>query len=160
MTDLSIETHWQPEVPALWPGAYSSAHMVRFNDRVDLPVDAAPDWGGDPANTNPEQALAASLSSCHMTTILTLATKSGWPVGSHGDHTVACWVKHPKGQMPVTRIDLHPDVRFEAGSVMEPQAMDQMQDRTHRCCFVANTLAAGVEVNIIVQSDIGGNHGR
>ena len=28
------------------PGKQSNAHKVRFNDRYDLQVDAAPDWGG------------------------------------------------------------------------------------------------------------------
>lgn len=158
MTDLSIETHWQREAPALRPGAYSNAHKVRFNDRIELPVDAAPDWGGDPDLTNPEQALAASLSSCHMMTFLALAAKAGWPVASYDDHAVAHLGKNAKGQMCVTRIDLHPRVRFDAGFAVEPRAMEQMQDRAHRYCFVANSLAESVEVNIVAQTDAGAAH--
>ena len=61
MSDLAIQLHWQRAEAALKTGSYSNAHTVQYNSRYDLPVDAAPDWGGDPANTNPEQALAGAL---------------------------------------------------------------------------------------------------
>jgi organic hydroperoxide reductase OsmC/OhrA len=80
MSDLSIQLHWHRTTPDLKPGAYSAQHVVQYNNSADVLVDAAPDWGGDPASTNPEQALAAALSSCHMMTFLALAAKAGWPV--------------------------------------------------------------------------------
>ena len=42
----------------LQTGRYSNAHTVQYNRAYDVQVDAAPDWGGDPEHTNPEQALA------------------------------------------------------------------------------------------------------
>lgn len=156
MSEMSIHSHWQREAPSLRPGAFSSAHTVRFNDLHALPVDAAPDWGGDAVNTNPEQALAASLSSCHMMTFLALAAKAGWPVASYRDHAVAHLGKNAKGRMSVTRIDLHPVVGFDPGFSVDRQALDQMQDRAHRYCFVANSLADSVQVNIVAQPDAGG----
>lgn len=149
MSALSIQLHWQRAEAALMAGAYSNAHSVQFNDRYDLSVDAAPDWGGDPANTNPEQALAAALSSCHMMTFLALAAKAGWPVASYHDHAVAHLGKNPKGQMSVTQIDLHPVVRFDTGFAVDAATLAEMQDRAHRYCFIANTLADSVAVNIL-----------
>ncbi len=149
MSALSIDLHWQRQEAHLKTGAYSNAHSVQYNGRYDLPVDAAPDWGGDPAHTNPEQALAASLSSCHMMTFLALAAKAGWPVASYHDHAVAHLGKNPKGQMSVTRIDLHPVVRFDTGFAVESATLAEMQDRAHRYCFIANTLADSVAVTIL-----------
>ena len=149
MSDLSIQLHWQRAEPALQPGKYSNEHTVQFNDSHDLKVDSAPDWGGDPAHTNPEQALASALSSCHMMTFLALAAKANWPVASYHDHAVAHLGKNPKGQMSVTRIDLHPVVRFDTGFTVEDKALEEMQDRAHRYCFIANTLAETVEINIL-----------
>lgn len=149
MSALSIQLHWQRAEANLKTGAYSNVHNVQFNDRCDLPVDAAPEWGGDPANTNPEQALAAALSSCHMMTFLALAAKAGWPVASYHDHAVAHLGKNPRGQMSVTRIDLHPVVRFDTGFEVDDATLASMQDRAHRYCFVANTLADSVDVNIL-----------
>jgi hypothetical protein len=56
MSEISIQLHWQRVEPELKPGAYSGKHTVQFNNSYDLPVDAAPDYGGDPTITNPEQA--------------------------------------------------------------------------------------------------------
>jgi len=149
MSALSIQLHWQRTEAALVTGKYSNAHTVQYNDRYDLPVDAAPDWGGDPDNTNPEQALAAALSSCHMMTFLALSAKAGWPVATYHDQAVAYLGKNPKGQMSVTRIDLHPVVRFDTGFAVEDATLAEMLGRAHRYCFIANTLADSVEINIL-----------
>ena len=48
----------------------------------------------------------------------------------------------------MTRIDLHPVVRFDTGFNVEDEKLAEMQDRAHRYCFIANTLADSVEINI------------
>ncbi|WP_135502435.1 OsmC family protein [Roseovarius aestuariivivens] len=149
MSDLSIQLHWQRAEPVLQTGRYSNAHTVQFNTTYDVQVDAAPGWGGDPGNTNPEQALASALSSCHMMTFLALAAKADWPVAGYHDHAVAYLGKNPKGQMSVTRIDLHPVVRFDTGFTIEDAELEKMHERAHRYCFIANTLADSVEINIL-----------
>ena len=148
MSDLAIDLHWQRAEPALEPGKYSNAHAVQYNSTHEVEVDAAPDWGGDPDHTNPEQALAAALSSCHMMTFLALCAKAGWPVASYHDHAEAHLGKNAKGQTSVTRIDLNPVVRFDTGFAVEAGTLAEMQHRAHRYCFIANTLADSVQVNI------------
>jgi organic hydroperoxide reductase OsmC/OhrA len=149
MSDLSIDLHWQRAEPELKAGRYSNTHRIELNGSLEILVDAAPDWGGDPDHTNPEQALAAALSSCHMMTFLALAAKAGWPVAGYHDHAVAHLGKNARGQMSVTRIDLHPVVRFDAGFTVASETLEEMQERAHRYCFIANTLADSVEVNIL-----------
>jgi organic hydroperoxide reductase OsmC/OhrA len=149
MSDLSVDVHWHRLSAELKPGGYSNAHTIQFNDEFVIQGDSAPDWGGDPANTNPEQALAASLSSCHMMTFLALAAKAGWPVASYYDRAVAHLGKNARGQMAVTRVDLQPVVRFDTGFSIDANELEQMQDRAHRYCFIANTLADSVEINIL-----------
>ncbi|MBW0159557.1 OsmC family protein [Sedimentimonas flavescens] len=149
MSNLSIELHWHRSVPVLETGKYSAEHTVRYNDSHEVLVDAAPDWGGNANNTNPEQALASALSSCHMMTFLALAAKAGWPVASYHDYAEAHLGKNPKGQMSVTKIDLHPVVRFDTGFNVDPAEVEKMQHRAHRYCFIANSLADSVEMNIL-----------
>lgn len=149
MSDLSIDLRWLRSEPDLKTGKYSNAHDVQYNDSHDVQMDAAPDWGGDPDNINPEQALAAALSSCHMMTFLALAAKAGWPVADYHDHAVAHLGKNARGQMAVTRIDLNPVVRFDTGFAIEGEKLEEMQHRAHRYCFVANSLDDSVEVNIL-----------
>lgn len=148
MSALAIELHWQRSGPALETGKFSNAHSVQYNRSHELQVDAAPDWGGDPDHTNPEQALAAALSSCHMMTFLALCAKAAWPVASYHDYAEAHLGKNAKGQMSVTRIDLNPVVRFDTGFSVSDAQLGEMQHRAHRYCFIANTLAESVEINV------------
>jgi organic hydroperoxide reductase OsmC/OhrA len=149
MSDLAIELHWHRTEAVLEPGKYTAEHVVCYGETHEVSVDAAPDWGGRPENTNPEQALASALSSCHMMTFLALSAKAGWPVATYHDYAEAHLGRNAKGQMSVTRIDLHPVVRFDTGFEVDAVALAEMQDRAHRYCFIANTLADSVEINIL-----------
>lgn len=148
-TELAVTLNWQRTEAELLPGNYSGTHNVVYNERCELPVDAAPDWGGDAQSTNPEQALAASLSSCHMLTFLALAAKAKWPVSDYRDYAVAHIGRNARKQMSVTRIDLHPEVSFDSGFAAGAEELEKMHERAHRYCFIANTLADSVEVNIL-----------
>jgi organic hydroperoxide reductase OsmC/OhrA len=150
MSELSINLCWRRKETKLIPGEFSSEHEVTYNDKFKVTADTAPDWGGSALNTNPEQALAASLSSCHMMTFLALAAKTKWPLFSYDDQAIAHLGKNNKGQMTVSRIDLNPKVSFDSGFEVSEEEMVKMHDRAHRYCFIANTLDGGVEVNISI----------
>ncbi|MFT5550165.1 MAG: organic hydroperoxide reductase OsmC/OhrA [Candidatus Azotimanducaceae bacterium] len=148
MSDLSIDLVWKRTSAELLPGQFSNLHDVTYNQQFQLKADAAPDWGGNAEYTNPEQALAAALSSCHLMTFLALAAKVKWPVASFSDHAVAHLGKNAKSQMSVTKIDLHPTVEFDPGFEVSDEELKNMHDRAHRYCFIANTLDSSVEINI------------
>ena len=148
MSELSVDLIWNRKESELLPGKFSSEHQVNYNEHFKVTADTAPDWGGSANNTNPEQALAASLSSCHMMTFLALAAKTKWPVSSYKDHAVGYLGKNSKKQMVVNRIDLNPVVSFDSGFEVSREELDKMHDRAHRYCFIANTLDSEVEVNI------------
>ena len=148
MSELSIKLNWKRKEEELSPGKFSSEHEVSYNDHYMVKADTAPDWGGSAENTNPEQALAASLSSCHMMTFLALAAKTKWSVLSYEDHAIAYLGKNDKKQMIVNKIDLHPKISFDHGFEVSHEELEKMHDRAHRYCFIANTLDSGVEVNI------------
>ena len=149
MSALSIKLNWRRSEPVLVPTKYTNAHSIIYNEKYKVVVDAAPDWGGDANNTNPEQALAAALSSCHMMTFLALSAKVNWPVLSFQDYAVAYLGENSKGQMSVTQIDLNPTVSFDIGFTIVADELRKMHQRAHRYCFIANTLADSVKINII-----------
>jgi len=148
MNELSIKLDWQRTEAELTPGKYTNSHSIMYNDDNKVIVDAAPDWGGNIEHTNPEQALAAALSSCHMMTFLALSAKAKWPVLSIADHAIAHLGKNSKGQMSVTQIDLNPEVTFDDGFYVDKKILREMQKRAHNYCFIANTLADSVMINI------------
>lgn len=150
MTGLSIELHWMRKTPSMDVGGYDTDHEISFNDHDSLTGDAAPDWGGERNNVNPEQMLAAALSSCHMMTFLSLAARAKLPIATYSDHAVSVLGKLPNGRMAVTDILLSPRVTLDTGFSIEPGELEKMHTKTHKLCFVANSISARVRVTPVV----------
>ena len=148
MSKISIDLIWKLENGNMTPGKYSNKHEITFTPNTKIVADSAPDWRGNELNTNPEQTLAASVSSCHMMTFLALAAKMKWPVKSYKDTAIATLGKNIKGLMSVTEIELNPKVEFSNGFSVDVNKMREAQDRAHRYCFISNSLSNEVKVKI------------
>jgi|TARA_B100000965_G_C19284080_1_gene622891 organic hydroperoxide reductase OsmC/OhrA len=148
MSKISIDLIWKLEGGDMSPGKYSNKHEITFTPNTKIVADSAPDWRGNELNTNPEQTLAASLSSCHMMTFLALAAKMKWPVKTYKDTAIATLGKNIKGLMSVTKIELNPKVDFSNGFSVDVSKMREVQDRAHRYCFISNSLSNEVKVKI------------
>ena len=148
MKNLSIELNWALGNGELNYGKYSTDHKIKINDEILLNAGSASEYGGSPNNLNPEQALAAAISSCHMMTFLALAAKMKWPVITYEDKAVAYLGKNSKGRMSVSKIELNPKITFQKNFSVSDEEMAKMQDRSHRYCFIANSLSEEVELVI------------
>tara|TARA_B100000963_G_scaffold351198_1_gene362450 strand:+ start:5664 stop:6113 length:450 start_codon:yes stop_codon:yes gene_type:complete len=148
MSKISIDLIWKLDEGILAPGKYSNKHVIKFTSEKSIIADSAPDWQGDSKNINPEQTLAASLSSCHMMTFLALAAKMGWPVLSYTDNAIATLGKNLEGKMSVTSIELNPKIKFSDKFSINEAKMKEVQERAHRYCFIANSLSSEVKVKI------------
>jgi len=148
MSEISIDLTWKLGDGKMTPENYSNVHEITFTPRIKIIADSAPDWRGNEINSNPEQTLAASLSSCHMMTFLALAAKMKWPVISYTDKAIATLGKNSKGQMSVTKLELNPRVGFSDKFTVDANEMKKVQDRAHRYCFIANSLSDELKVLI------------
>ena len=148
MSEISIDLIWNLDNGEMLPGKYSNQHEIIFTPDIKISGHSAPDWRGSELNANPEQTLAASLSSCHMMTFLALAAKMKWPVSGYRDKAIATLGKNSKGLMSVTKIQLNPKVEFSNGFSVDNAEMEKMNERSHRYCFIANALSNDVEVTI------------
>ena len=148
MKNLSIELNWALGNGELNYGKYNTDHKIKINDDILLNAGSAAEYGGSPNNLNPEQALAAAISSCHMMTFLALAAKMKWPVITYEDKAVAYLGKNSKSNMSVNKIELNPKITFQNNFSVSDKEMAKMQDRSHRYCFIANSLSEEVEIVI------------
>tara|TARA_Y100000992_G_scaffold267227_1_gene205640 strand:+ start:58 stop:507 length:450 start_codon:yes stop_codon:yes gene_type:complete len=146
MSKISINLSWKIGEGKMSPGNYSNEHEIVFTPNFKIVGDSAPDWNGSELNTNPEQTLAASLSSCHMMTFLALAAKMKWPLISYKDNAFATLGKNSKGKMSVVKLELNPKVKFSGEFSVNDNEMKKIQDRAHRYCFIANSLSEEVKV--------------
>ena len=148
MSKIFIDLIWKLGKGKMTPGNYSNKHDIIFTPKIKITGDSAPDWKGDELNSNPEQTLAASLSSCHMMTFLALAAKMKWPIISYKDKAIASLGKNSKNLMSVTKIELNPKIVFSDNFSIDSSKMKEVQDRAHRYCFIANSLSNEVIVTI------------
>ena len=148
MNEISIELNWHIGDSEFTNGKYCTEHSIKINNQISLQADSAPEYGGNKKNLNPEQSLAAAVSSCHMMTFLALAAKMKWPVRSYKDTAIATLGKNLKGLMSVTEIELNPKVEFSNGFSVDNTKMKEVQNRAHRYCFISNSLSNDVKVKI------------
>tara|TARA_B110000438_G_scaffold209493_1_gene201387 strand:+ start:451 stop:900 length:450 start_codon:yes stop_codon:yes gene_type:complete len=148
MSKIFIDLYWKLGEGKMSPGSYSNKHEIIFTPQIKINGDSAPEWNGNEININPEQTLAASLSSCHMMTFLALAAKMKWPIISYKDKAIASLGKNSKNLMSVTKIELNPKIVFSDNFSIDSSKMKEVQDRAHRYCFIANSLSNEVIVTI------------
>jgi organic hydroperoxide reductase OsmC/OhrA len=124
---------------------YSRDHVWSMNGN-EIPASATTAYLGNPNRVDPEAALVAALSSCHMLTFLALAANKGFVVDSYEDAAVGHLEKNAQGKFAVTRVELHPKIAF--GGAKQPAAaeLDALHEKAHKECFIANSVITDVKV--------------
>jgi len=125
--------------------SYPRDHLWTFEGGVRVPGTAAPAFKGDPKRVDPEAAFVASLSSCHMLTFLAIASRKRLVVDAYEDDAVGFLAKNESGKLAMTRVVLRPRVAF-AGAPPPPEVVAELHERSHRECFIANSVLTQVEV--------------
>lgn len=148
MSEYVAQLSWSLGDAELAHGKYSPNHRVTFSGGLTATMTAAPDYGGDSRYVNPEEAMAAALSSCHMLTFVALAAKARWKLTGYRDRAVAVLGKTEDGRNRVAEIVLHPVMEFEPGHEISREKLEEMHERAHRYCFVANALSCDMRVEL------------
>lgn len=148
MSEYVAKLSWSLGDGELAYGKYNPNHRMSFSGGLSAIMTPAPEYGGDPHYANPEEALAAALSSCHMLTFVALAAKARWKLRSYRDRAVAALGKTDDGRTKVSEIVLHPVTEFEPGHEIAPDKLSEMHERAHRYCFVANALSCEMRVEL------------
>lgn len=130
--------------------AYSRRHVWSFDGGLTLDASSSPHVVplpcSDPAAIDPEEALVASASSCHLLWFLSLAAKRGFVVDRYVDRAFGVMGKDPDGRTAFTRITLRPEVAFAGGKAPTPQELAALHEAAHGSCFIANSLKAPIVV--------------
>ena len=124
----SIEIIWELGDQELSPGNYLTDHKVILNENLTIDGGSSPDYGGSVSNINPEQKLAAAISSCFMMTFLALAAKMKWPVKNYKDKAISYLGKNNEGRMYVNKIELNPQIIFDNDFNISDDEMHKMKE--------------------------------
>jgi len=93
---------------------------------------------------DPEEALVAATSSCHMLWFLSLAAKRGFVVDSYVDEAFGVMEKNETGKLAITRITLRPNIQFSGDKVPSAEELKSLHHTAHEECFIANSLKSEV----------------
>jgi organic hydroperoxide reductase OsmC/OhrA len=96
---------------------------------------------------DPEEALVAAISSCHMLTFLYLAAKQGFTVESYDDEAVGVMTKNDRGKLFVSKVNLRPRIVFSGPRQPGKAELDELHHHAHEDCYVANSVLAEVTVS-------------
>ena len=133
---------------------YSRAHQWDFDCGITLRASSSPSVVPLPLSVtdavDPEEALVASTSSCHMLYFLFFAAKRGFVVDSYVDNASGVLEKNAAGKMFMSRITLRPAVSF-AGAAPSSTDLDALHHAAHEECFIANSLKSEIVVEPVVQ---------
>ncbi len=130
---------------------YSRAHEWRFDGGAIVPASSSPHSVRIPfskaENVDPEEALVAALSSCHMLTFLYLAAKDGFVVDEYEDAAYGELSKNERGRLAITHVTLAPDITFSGLKAPAADDVERLHHAAHEECYVANSVTATVVVN-------------
>lgn len=145
MSEYRVFLSWKHAGGEFSYDSFERSHQLRFGGGQTLMASSAPEYAGKAEHANPEETLAAALSSCHMLTFLALCAKKRLPVASYDDEAVATLGKNDEGRPWVDRIVLNPKVAFTGVEVSEEQ-LQQLHERAHQACFIANSIRSQVDI--------------
>ena len=145
MSEHHATITWQRSSADFTWQTYNRAHEWRFT-AATVPASAAKEYRGDESRVNPEEALVASLSACHMLTFLAVAAKRKLSLDAYEDDAVGVLEKNAAGKLAITRVTLRPKVVWSPGVAVSAQDLAKMHHDAHEGCFIANSVKTEVTV--------------
>jgi organic hydroperoxide reductase OsmC/OhrA len=129
---------------------YSRAHDWCFDGGAVVRGSSSPHsvrvpWS-DPTAVDPEEALVAAVSSCHMLWFLSLAAEAGYVIDRYSDAAQATLGRFPDGRRGLTEVVLRPAVVVSTGVPLDDAAFEALHHAAHARCDIGNSLRGEVRV--------------
>ena len=148
MAISTAKVEWNRDNAVFTDRQYSRAHRWSFDGGVVVPASSSPGVVrpplSNPAAVDPEEALVAALSSCHMLSFLDLAARGGFTVERYTDEAVGRMGKNVDGKIAVTLVTLHPRIEFTGDSQPTRADIEDLHHRAHEACFIASSVRTEV----------------
>jgi organic hydroperoxide reductase OsmC/OhrA len=142
---------WKQTSPDFLKGKYSREHSWTFDGGLTVPASPSPSVVpapySNPANVDPEEAFVAAISSCHMLTLLFLASKQGFIVDSYLDEAIGTISKNERGVPWVSSVTLHPKISYRGEKQPSHDEESRLHHAAHEQCFIANSVKTEIHVH-------------
>ena len=150
MAQYSAEIIWERGDALFTDNRYPRRHLWRFDGGLEVPGSSSPHSVpvplSDPGAVDPEEALIAALSSCHMLWFLAIAAKRKFRIDSYHDRAAATLAKNAGGKWWISVVTLKPEVRFSGEPLPTRAQIEAMHHPAHAECYIANSVSSEVRV--------------
>jgi organic hydroperoxide reductase OsmC/OhrA len=141
---------WQRDGATFSDNRYSRGHEWSFDGGVTVRASSSPLTVKAPYSVveavDPEEALVAATSSCHMLWFLSLAGLQGIVVDRYSDDAFGVMEKNAEGKVAFTRITLRPQIEFVGEKLPSAAEIAALHHAAHEECFIANSLKCDVVI--------------
>ena len=151
MSKYTARISWKNDAPDTFTkNRYTRGHTWSFDGGVEVPASSSPHAVRVPysveAAVDPEEALVASASSCHMLTFLWVAAKRGFSIDSYEDNAVGEMSASADGKQFVSKITLDPQIGWSGETRPTAEEIAEMHHAAHDGCYIANSIKSEVVV--------------
>jgi organic hydroperoxide reductase OsmC/OhrA len=144
MAEHRARIEWKRSLKDFSYEAYSRDHSWIFEGGANIPASAATKFLGSPERVDPEEAFVASLSSCHMLSLLAIASRRRYVVDTYEDDAIGYLEENGEGKLVMTHVILRPKVVFGGERTPGPEQVELMHHQAHDACFIANSVKTDV----------------
>ena len=141
MSEYVATVEWVRGDQPFLDNKYARAHDWRFDGGAVVPVPLS-----DPTAVDPEEALVAAVSSCHMLFFLAYTARDGFVVDRYLDEAMGVMGRDDRGKVSITAVTLRPAVTFSGDRTPDAAAIADLHHRSHEHCYVANSIRAPVTI--------------
>ena len=145
MSEHRATVTWERTSADFTYDSYNRDHVWRVPGGAEIAASSAPDYRGTAERIDPEQALVAALSSCHMLTFLAICARKRITVDSYVDEAIGVMTKNEKGKLYVSRCTLRPKITW-GGPPPTAEIIADLHHKSHEECFIANSVLTEVVV--------------
>ena len=151
MSTYTATVRWSGDDPEAYrKGRYYRGHEWAFDGGTVVPASAAPEnvppGTANEAGVDPEEALIAAISSCHMLFFLDYARRAGFAIASYVDEAHGVMEKRADGKIAITKVTLRPRIEW-AGDAPDAATLADLHHRAHEACFIANSVTTEVTID-------------
>src|SRR3954467_13055252 len=150
MSTYTAKVTWKSESPeAFASNKYSRGHSWEFDGGVTVPASSSPHAVRLPysieAAVDPEEALVAAASSCHMLSFLYVAAKAGFIAESYRDDAVG-EMTSDGGKQWISRITFDPQIVWTGERNPTADDLRRLHHEAHELCYIANSIKSEVVI--------------
>ena len=158
MATITAVITWQRGSALFTDNRYSRRHTWEFDGGVTVPASSSPHVVpvpmSDASAVDPEEALVAALSSCHMLSFLYVAAKRGLIVEDYRDDAVGKMGKNSEGRIAVTSVTLRPVIKWMGQTQPDNTVVEELHHAAHEQCFIANSVKTDVRIEPVFEPSV------